>query len=218
MMSDHGELAALQPRSLKALVRDPAAQYAFECEGGIIREGHDPELDKLREDLSKNGKAFIARLEQQERTRSGIGSTASKVGFNSRCSATTWRVSKQHSEQACLPTAGLHPQADLRRTPGRLHLTAELKDHEALVLGAEEKSVALETDLFGRLRTRVAEHAKALLQTARALAEIDTLSTFAEVVTAKRARLRQAGDRRMRTSLLRESNPAGHPIVEANRT
>ena len=60
------------------------------------------------------------------------------------------------------------------------YITAELKDHESLVLGAVEKAVSVESELFQRLRSRVAEEASALLRTARGLAELDTLCSMAE--------------------------------------
>ncbi|MFZ4508626.1 MAG: DNA mismatch repair protein MutS, partial [Fimbriimonas sp.] len=65
------------------------------------------------------------------------------------------------------------------------YITAALKEHESLVLGAEEKATALETDLFQRIRLRVAEHSRSLLQTARALAEIDVLAGLAEVAAVR---------------------------------
>lgn len=196
MMADHSDLAALLD---KALVKDPPHSVR---EGGIIREGYDLELDKLR-DLSRNGKAFIASLEQQERARSGIASL--KVGFNS-VFGYFLEVSKQHSERVPADYIRKQTTANAER-----YITAELKDKEALVLGAEEKSVGLETDLFNRLRVRVAEHAKALLQTARAVAEIDTLATLAEV-SVKRAYVKPE----IVEEDLLEIESGRHPVVEAS--
>ncbi len=196
MMSDHGDLAVLLD---KALVSDPPHSIR---EGGIMREGYDPELDKLR-DLSKNGKSYIASLEQQERTRSGISTL--KVGFNS-VFGYFLEVSKAHIDKVPADYIRKQTTANAER-----YITAELKDHEALVLGAEEKSVALETDLFNRLRIRVAEHAKALLQTARALAEIDTLASFAEVAS----RRGYVKPEIVEDNLL-EIESGRHPVVEAS--
>jgi DNA mismatch repair protein MutS len=196
MMSDHGDLAVLLD---KALVQDPPHSLR---EGGIIRQGYDPELDKLR-DLSKNGKSYIASLEQQERARSGIATL--KVGFNS-VFGYFLEVSKQHSDK--VPAGYIRKQTTAN---AERYITAELKDHEALVLGAEEKSVALETDLFNRLRVRVAEHAKSLLQTARALAEIDTLAALSEVAS----RRGYVKPQLVEDDLI-EIESGRHPVVEAS--
>jgi DNA mismatch repair protein MutS len=169
-MADHGELAAVLDR---ALVQDPP--HALR-DGGVMREGHDLELDKLR-DLGKNGKGYIASLEQSEREKTGINTL--KVGFNS-VFGYYLEVSKIHSEKVPADYIRKQTTANAER-----YITAELKEHESLVLGAEEKAVALESDLFNRLRLRVAEHARSLLQTARALAEVDALAALAEVASRR---------------------------------
>jgi DNA mismatch repair protein MutS len=167
---DHSQLAALLDQ---ALVADPPHSIR---EGGVIRPGHDMELDKLRE-LSKGGKAFIATLEAQEREKTGIN--ALKVGFNS---VFGYFLEVPRAHVAKVPEAYIRKQTTAN---AERYITAELKEQESLVLGAQEKANALEADLFGRLRSRVAEHAKSLLQTARALAEIDTLASLAEVASVR---------------------------------
>ena len=169
-ISDHAELALLLDR---AIVADPPHTVR---EGGIIREEYDIELDKLR-DLSRNGKGYIASLEQDERERTGINNL--KVGYNAVFGYYI-EVSKAHSQK--VPENYIRKQTTAN---AERYITAELKDHESLVLGAVEKATALETDLFQRLRIRVAEHAKSLLQTARALAEIDTLASLGEVASKR---------------------------------
>jgi DNA mismatch repair protein MutS len=169
-MSDHAELARLLE---KAIVPEPPATVR---EGGIVAPGYDPELDALR-DLAKNGKAYIAGLERDERERSGIPSL--KVGFNS-VFGYYLEVGKAHS--AKVPDGYVRKQTTAN---AERYITAELKEHESRVLGAEEKAAALEADLFSRLRTRVAEHRRSLLQTARALAECDALASLAEVAVRR---------------------------------
>lgn len=174
LMSDHSEVGALID---SALVRDPPHAVR---DGGVIREGFNIELDKLR-DLSKNGKTYIASLEQAERDQTGIANL--KVGFNS---VFGYFLEVGKAQTAKVPEHYIRKQTTAN---AERYITAELKEHESLVLGAEEKAAALEADIFGRLRLRVAEHAKALLQTARALAEIDALASLAEVA-AKRGYVR----------------------------
>ena len=170
-IQDHEDLANLL---FKALVQDPPHSVR---EGGIIREGFDEELDKLR-DLTKNGRKYIAELETKERAATGIANL--KVGFNA-VFGYYLEVPKAQIEK--VPDGFIRKQTTAN---AERYITAELKEHESLVLGAEEKASALETDIFIRLRTRVASHAAALLQTARAVAELDTLASLAEVASVRR--------------------------------
>ena len=195
-MSDHADLGRLLD---KAVVPDPPATVR---EGGIVAEGYDPELDALR-DLARNGKAYIAGLERDERERTGIPSL--KVGFNS-VFGYYLEVGKAHS--AKVPDGFIRKQTTAN---AERYITAELKEHESRVLGAEEKATALEADLFARLRTRVAEHRRALLQTARALAELDALASLAEVAVRRNY---------VRPELVEEDvleiEGGRHPVVEAS--
>jgi DNA mismatch repair protein MutS len=196
LISDHSEIAYLLET---ALMSDPPHTLR---DGGVIKAGFDPELDKLR-DLSKNGKSYIASLEQKERERTGIGNL--KVGFNS-VFGYFLEVSKSHIER--VPVDYIRKQTTAN---GERYITAELKEHESLVLGAQDKATALETDLFHILRTRVAEHARSLLQTARALAEIDVLSTLAEVAS-RRGYIKPE----IVEDDVLEVHAGRHPVVEAS--
>ena len=195
-MSDHADLARLLE---KAVVPDPPATVR---EGGIVAEGYDPELDALR-DLARNGKSYIAGLEAEEREKTGIAGL--KVGFNS-VFGYYLEVGKAHV--AKVPEGYLRKQTTAN---AERYITADLKEHESRVLGAEEKATALEADLFARLRTRVAEHRRALLQTARALAELDTLASLAEVA-ARRGYVRPE----IVPEDVLEIEGGRHPVVEAS--
>jgi DNA mismatch repair protein MutS len=192
---DHSELAIILDT---ALVTDPPAHLR---EGGVIKPSYDDELDKLR-DLSKNGKSYIASLEQKERERTGISNL--KVGFNS-VFGYYLEVSKTQIDR--VPDAYIRKQTT---AAGERYITAELKEHESLVLGAEEKAVSLESDLFHRLRLKVAGHARALLQTARALAEIDVLCALAEVALRRDYTKPEITEDDIFTV-----ESARHPVVEA---
>ncbi len=169
-IGDHKELAIVLAN---AIVAEPPHTVR---DGGVFKEGFDAELDKLR-DLTRNGKSYIAGVEQRERERSGISTL--KVVFNS-VFGYYLEVSKSHIDR--VPNDFIRKQTTAN---AERYITAELKEHESLVLGAEEKATNLEADLFNRLRTRTAEHARALLQTARALAELDTLCSLAEVAARR---------------------------------
>lgn len=196
-LTDHGELAHFLE---KAIVSDPPPTTR---EGGIIRAEFDLELDKLRE-IGRNGKSYIAELEQKERERTGIANL--KVGYNS-VFGYYLEVSKIH--QAKVPDDYIRKQTTAN---AERYITAELKDHESLVLGADEKAVSLELELFTKVRVHVAEHARVLLQTARALAEIDVLSGFAEAA----ARRGYVKPQIVEGDVLKLSS-ARHPVVEANQ-
>lgn len=195
-ISDHGELFALLDR---ALVNDPPHTLR---EGGVIKEGYDIELDKLR-DLSRNGKQYIAKLESEERERSGISGL--KVGYNA---VFGYYLEVTRSQLEKVPAEYIRKQTTAN---AERFITAELKEHESQVLGAEEKATALEADLFYRLRARISEHTRALLQTARALAEIDVLCSLAEV-----AAFRGYAKPEMTEEDLIEITDGRHAVVEAN--
>lgn len=137
-----------------------------------IASGVDAELDSLR-DVRDGGKDLIARIQADERERTGIASL--KVGFN--------KVFGYYIE---VTKSNLHlVPADYQRrqtiTNGERFVTPALKDHEERVLTASERIEVRERELFDALRTKVAGHIGRLQRTARALGELDTLCTFAEV-------------------------------------
>lgn len=169
-IGDHHDLALMLD---KALVNEPPHSIR---DGGTIKPEYDLELDKLR-DLSKNGKSFIARLEQVEREKSGIPNL--KVGFNS---VFGYFLEVPKSQTHKVPGEYIRKQTTAN---AERYITAELKEHESLVLGAEEKAQALEADLFNRLRLKVADQSRELLQTARALSEIDALASLSEVASKR---------------------------------
>lgn len=195
-MRDHRELALFLHGALH-----PEPPMTMR-EGGIIRPEFDLELDKLRS-LSRNGKGYIAGLELQERERTGIGQL--KVGFNS---VFGYFLEVPKSQISKVPEHYIRKQT----TAGaERYITAELKDHESLVLGAEEKANQLESELFLKVRARVAEQSAGILSTARALSEVDALGALAE--TAVRRQYRRPTIREDDALIVRGGR---HPVVEAS--
>lgn len=150
---------------------NPDAPVAL-SEGGLIADGHHPEVDRLRA-AAREGKQWIAALEARERAETGIKSL--KVGYN--------KVFGYYLE---VTRANLHlvPEHYLRKqtlTGGERYITPELKEIENEVLGAEERLTALEYELFVALREKVAAAADRLQATARAVAALDALAALAEV-------------------------------------
>jgi DNA mismatch repair protein MutS len=154
-----------------SLVDDPPALLR---EGGVIREGVDPELDDLRS-TSRGGRETIAGIEQRERERTGIANL--KVRYN-RVFGYYIEVSKSN--------LGLVPEDYIRKQTiagGERYITPELKDHEEKVLRADELTLALEARLFEALRERVAAAARHVQQTSRSAAALDVLVSLAEAAT-----------------------------------
>jgi DNA mismatch repair protein MutS len=157
----------------RTLVDEPPLTLA---DGGVVRASVNAELDDLR-DLSRNGKQYIAAMEERERQRSGIGSL--KIKFNS--------VFGYYIE---ISKANLHlVPADYDRKQTLVNAerftTPELKEYESKVLDAEEKIVSLERQIFTELRQAIAAQAKRIRQTSLALAEIDVLFSFAHTAALR---------------------------------
>ena len=140
-------------------------------EGGIIRTGYHPELDRLH-DISKGGKAWLAQYQAQEIERTGIPNL--KVGFNS---VFGYYIEITHAQAGKVP-----PEYQRKQTlkNAERYITPELKEHEDLVLRAEEKANALEFELFQELRVRVIQEKEALYTTANLIAILDVLLSLAE--------------------------------------
>jgi DNA mismatch repair protein MutS len=138
---------------------------------GIVRPGYSAELDGILE-RSKHAREWIAELEHVERQRTGIKSL--KVGYN-KVFGYYLEVTRANAE--------LVPEEYIRKQTlvnSERYITPELKEYEALVLKAEERIHEIELRLFSEICARLAESAARLLGTARALAQLDVLSSLAE--------------------------------------
>jgi DNA mismatch repair protein MutS len=140
-------------------------------EGGLIREGFNHELDELIS-ITRDGKAWIADLALTEKARTGISTL--KIGYN-----------KIYGYYIEVSKANLHlvPQDYIRKQTlvnGERYITESLKEYEEKVLGAEEKKIDLEYEIFEQIRGRVASQSRRVKETARYIAEIDTLAGLAE--------------------------------------
>ncbi|WP_236002605.1 DNA mismatch repair protein MutS [Heyndrickxia sporothermodurans] len=142
-------------------------------EGGIIKDGYNEELDKYR-DASRNGKNWLAQLEQEERSRTGIKSL--KIGYN-RVFGYFIEVTKSNLH---LLEEGRYDRKQTLANAERF-ITPELKEKESLILQAEEKSVELEYELFLQIREVVKEYIPRLQNLAKIVSEIDVLQCFATI-------------------------------------
>ncbi|MDP2955889.1 MAG: DNA mismatch repair protein MutS [Longimicrobiales bacterium] len=181
----------------RALADDPPATLQ---EGGVIRGGWSAELDELR-GVRDGAVDFIARLQAQERGRTGIGSL--KVGFN--------KVFGYYLEVT---------RANLDRVPGdyvrkqtlangERYFTPELKEWEEKVFGAEDRIGHLEAELFAQIRTGVGAQVTRLQETASRVAAVDVLAAFARVAE-RRGYVRPE----VHTGYDLEVSAGRHPVVE----
>ncbi|MBI4544117.1 MAG: DNA mismatch repair protein MutS [Gemmatimonadetes bacterium] len=180
-----------------ALVDDPPAALT---DGGVIRPGHDAELDELR-GVRDGAREFIASLQARERARTGIASL--KVGYN-KVFGYYLEVTRSNFERVPEVYERKQTLAHAER-----FVTPELKEWEAKVLGAEERILEVEARLFAELRRRVAAEAARLQDTARRVAVLDVLAGLAQVAE-RRAYVRPV----VHTGYGLEVTAGRHPVVE----
>ena len=183
----------------RAIVDDPPLAVK---EGGMIRNGFAAALDELR-DATRGGKDWIAKLQQQEIERTGI--TSLKVRFNS---VFGYYIEVTKSNLDKVPPHYIRKQTVAN---GERYITPELKEMEGKILGAEERSVKLEYELFQHVREEVLGQLPKIQQTAAALAQLDVLASFAET-----ARLHSYCRPVVADEGVLQIRDGRHPVLEQN--
>ena len=153
----------------EAIVDDPPMSVK---EGGLIKKGYDETIDELL-DATTNGRKWLAEIEANEKQETGIKNL--KIGYN-KVFGYYIEVSKSFVKQV--------PERYIRKqtlTTGERFITEELKNMENQILGAQEKVVALEYDIFVKIRNTIEQSAKRLQSSASIVAKIDVLSSLAKV-------------------------------------
>ena len=181
----------------EAIVDDPPFSVR---EGGFIRPGYDSEVDRLHDILS-GGKGIIAEVEAREKEKTGIKSL--KVGYN-KVFGYYIEVSKSYYDQVPADYIRKQTLANCER-----YITQELKDLEHTILTASDRVVALEYELFTHLREQVGAQMGRIQAAAAAVAELDTLASFASVA-AKNNYCRPTVDE----CGVIEIHDGRHPVVE----
>ena len=169
-------------------------------DGNIIRPGFSSEVDSVRADMN-GGKDFITRLELHEKERTGIKNL--KVRYN--------KVFGYYIEVP-LSAANSVPEDYVRKqtlTNAERYITDELKNFEARFLGARERDIQLEFELFCSLRNQIANNLQRIQQTAAAVGQLDSLCSFATVAIANNYCCP-----RMNTDGVLNINAGRHPVVE----
>ena len=169
-------------------------------EGGIIKVGFNETLDEIRNDRD-NGKDLIAAVETTEKEKTGIPKL--KVGFN-RVFGYYLEVSNMYKDK--VPAEYIRKQTV---SSGERYITQELKELESRILGANDRAVQIEGELFDRIRKAVAAELIRVQETAKAIATLDVLASFALVSSLNnytRPLINMSGKLYMRDSR--------HPVVE----
>ena len=181
----------------RAIVDEPPLPIK---EGGMIRDGFDSALDELR-NAQRGGKDWIAKLQADEITATGISSL--KVRFNS--------VFGYYIEVTKSNLDKVPPHYHRKQTVanGERFITPELKEMEGKILGAEERSVKLEYEIFQRVREEVLGQLPKIQQSASALAQLDVLASFAET-----ARLHNYCRPHVANEGLLQIRDGRHPVLE----
>ncbi len=169
-------------------------------EGQLIRLGYDERVDQLRR-ASADGKNWIIELEQKEREKTGIRSL--KIRYN-RVFGYYLEVTKSNMSQ--VPDHYVRKQT---LANGERYITPELKEMEDTILGAEQKVIALEYDLFCGIRDAVSQQITSLQTTAKSLAAIDVLQGLAELADRQ-----QYCCPEMQLSDVLQISQGRHPVVE----
>jgi DNA mismatch repair protein MutS len=188
------DLAALIAR---AVVDEPPLSLK---EGGLMRDGFDSALDELR-NATRGGKDWIAKLQQDEIARTGISSL--KVRFNS---VFGYYIEVTRSNLDKVPAHYVRKQTIAN---GERFITPELKEMEGKILGAEERSMKLEYELFQKVREEILGRLEAIQNSAGALAQMDVLGAFAES-----ARLHNYCRPKIGEESVLEIRDGRHPVLE----
>jgi len=180
-----------------AIVDDPPATVA---DGGVIRDGYNPELDELRY-ISRSSKEFIASLQQKERERTGIPSL--KIDYNSVFGYYI-EITKAHLDK--VPPDYIRKQTLVN---AERFITPELKEYEEKIFTAEEKMAALEAELFNQLREKISEYTESIQKNAQLIAMLDCFVSLSEVAVENNYTCPIVDD-----SDVIEIKEGRHPVVE----
>ncbi len=197
LAADVDPMPDLLDRMDRTLVDEPPAALR---EGGLIRPGFHPELDELRR-AAAEGRDWIARFQAHEQQRTGIRSL--KVRHN--------RVFGYYIEVTRANLGAVPPDYIRKQTlaNGERFVTPELKEYENRILGAQERAIELEFELFQELRSEIVARSDGLLRAAAAVAALDVMAAFADRAIARRyVRPRMHEGDRLRI------RGGRHPVIE----
>lgn len=155
-----------------SLVEEPPISVK---DGGLFKQGFSKQLDEYLE-ASKNGKDWLAQLQAKERERTGIKSL--KISYN-KVFGYFIEITRANLQGFEPSEHGYHRKQTLSNA--ERFITDELKEKEDIILGAEDKAIELEYQLFIRLREHVKSYTERLQRQAKVISELDCLQSFAEI-------------------------------------
>jgi len=168
--------------------------------GGIIRKGVSNELDELR-DIAYSGKDYLQRIQKRESEKTGISSL--KIGFNN---VFGYYIEVRNTHKDKVPETWIRKQT---LVSAERYITEELKEYEEKILGAEEKIITLETELYNALVESLIEYIPIIQINANIVARIDCLLSFANVAQANNYIRPEINE----TDILDIKN-GRHPVIE----
>lgn len=168
------EMSAVVDLISRAIADDPPQRTQ---DGGFIAAGYDEEIDRLRS-ISRDGKQWIAALENKERKNTGINSL--KVGFNN---VFGYYIEVTKTNAHLVPDSYVRKQTLVN---AERYINQELKEFEQTVLNAEEKINAREQELFFSLREELGGYISGIQKNSFLIAELDALAALAEVAEKNR--------------------------------
>ena len=157
-----------------AIVEDPPFTVR---EGGMIKQGYNAELDIVNGDMN-NSKDILARIEAEEREKTGIPKL--RVGYNK---VYGYFIEVTNSYKNLVPDNYIRKQT---LTGSERYITPDLKELEGRILGAKDRAVAMEYALFDSVRTTVADNLDRIQSTAKSIATLDVITSFANVASDNR--------------------------------
>ncbi|MBQ2395062.1 MAG: DNA mismatch repair protein MutS, partial [Alistipes sp.] len=192
------ELESVRKRLETDIYPDPANNQIQK--GGIIADGVNAELDDLRR-IARNGKGVLAQIQQREIDATGI--TSLKIGYNN---VFGYYIEVRNTHKDKVPEGWIRKQT---LTGAERYITEELKEYEEKILGAEEKILAIEAQIYNEIISFISSHLRELQKDAHIIAHADCLYSFA-VIASERKYVRPVLD----TGESIEIKKGRHPVIE----
>lgn len=183
---------------IKGIIVDDAPSLA--AKGGMIRDGISAELDDLR-NISRSGKNYLLQIQQKEAEKTGISSL--KIAYNN-VFGYYLEVTNAHKDKVPVDWIRKQTLANAER-----YITPELKEYEEKILGAEEKMLAIEMDIYQQLLTDIDPYISAIQTNAHVIAQLDCLVCFAN--NARQYNYRKP---EMVSNPVLDIKQGRHPVIE----
>jgi DNA mismatch repair protein MutS len=187
----------IRERIAREIYPDPSNQIQ---KGGVIADGVSEELDELRK-IAMNGKAVLADIQERESQRTGIPSL--KISYNN---VFGYYIEVRNTHKDKVPESWIRKQT---LTGAERYITEELKEYEQKIMGAEERIIQIETEIYNALVSYISQHLAVLQRDAHIVARVDCLQSFAAIARERRY-VRPVVD----DSTVLDIKDGRHPVIE----